>query len=280
MQDLCLLCKSPTGFIYNSKGFDIYKCENCNFAQIAHQPNSLQIKKIYSELHFKHQLYREASAARIENFFRFDMVSRYISNGKLLDAGCGSGDFLEIAKEKFNVSGLDVSSEAIKHAKVRLPELKKHLHSGMIEDFTKSSFQFDAVCLWDVIEHLNNPQLAIQQLFGMVKKNGILFISTPDFGSLIAKIMKNNWAFMIPPLHTCYFSKRAFQIISEKIGAKIHFILTKGKTTNISFLFYKINQMNENIISKRFLDLLTNSLIGKLKIYIPTNDILYLGLRK
>ena len=280
MKKNCLLCGTTGSFIFNSKGYNVYRCNKCNFGQISDPPTHLQIKKIYSDLHFKHQMYRDEEAAKIENLYRFELVKKHFTSGSLLDVGCGSGDFLRIASERYKIFGIDVSSEAINLAKVRLPMFKKNLRSCMIEELVSCSKQYDVVCLWDVIEHIRNPLFTIQQTFDLVKKNGILFISTPDFGSIMAKVMKKNWAFMIPPLHTCFFSKKAFDFLAKKIGAKPLYFSSKGKTVNLSFLFYKLNQINKKIFPEKALRILNNTAFGKLKIYIPTNDILYLGFRK
>ncbi|MFK8068040.1 MAG: class I SAM-dependent methyltransferase [Gammaproteobacteria bacterium] len=280
---LCKICQNnTTTFWLTAKGFNIGKCSYCGFAQALEVPTEAELDELYELLHAKHIKYRSDLSASIENQRRISFLKRHITDGsKVLDAGCASGDFMAIGVENFEMYGSDISTSAIEYAKKRLPELSDRLKAHRLEDDDLVWQDFDAVCLWDVIEHVADPVCITQLMMNKVKPGGYLFISTPDFGSLMAKLMRSNWAFMTPPYHLGYFTKQAFKYLfkNNSLGEIIRYE-TKGKTVDLSFLMYKLNQMNKWLSPEFLLNWIAKSKLGRIKLYIPTNDIAYLVIQK
>jgi 2-polyprenyl-3-methyl-5-hydroxy-6-metoxy-1,4-benzoquinol methylase len=136
------------------------------------------------------------------------------------------GDFLKIAKESFLLSGMDISEGAITVAKSRNPELADRLWAGPVEDIAAGDKgPFDAIVLWDVIEHLWDPVRTCRSLLGHLAPNGLLVLSTPDSGAMAARLIGKRWAFMIPPEHLSLFSQQSFRHLFEtKLPGEIVFI--------------------------------------------------------
>ncbi len=280
---LCKICQNnTTAFWLTTKGYNIGKCSHCGFAQALDIPSETELDELYELLHAKHIKYRSSQSAKIENKRRVSFLKKHIAEGaKVLDAGCASGDFMAIGVEDFEMYGSDISTSAIEYAKKRLPELSKRLKAHRLEDENIGWHDFDAICLWDVIEHVADPINVTQLIMDRVKPGGYLFISTPDFGSLIAKLMRSNWAFMTPPYHLGYFTKQSFKILFQNHSSgKIIRYETKGKTVDLSFLMYKLNQMNKWLSPEFLLNWVVKSRMGQVKLYIPTNDIAYLVIQK
>lgn len=283
MSASCRLCHSPElEPMYVANGYHLVRCKSCDFAQIVEKPDDDALARLYAELHHKHAAFRDSSAATRENQRRVDFVKKFVPQGAtILDAGCASGDFLTEAKESYHVYGVDISQDAIEAAQKRLPELKERLKATKLEELQEVWPQFDAICLWDVIEHLWDPVPVCRDMLKLLKSGGYLFLSTPDMNSCAARIMKNRWAFMIPPLHLCYFSRTSFGLLFSKIlPAKILRTAAMGKWTNVTFFFYKLNQIFPKLASTRMVEALSRTALGRLNIYIPTHDILYLAVQK
>jgi hypothetical protein len=89
-------------------------------------------------------------------------------------------------------------------------------------------------------------------------------------------------AFMIPPLHLGNFSRRSFDyLFSRQIpGSILNFFRSQGKWTRLALLSYKINQISRWLAPPSLLDRLSRSRFGRINIYIPTSDIIYLVLKK
>jgi len=129
-----------------------------------------------------------------KNNFTYRLLLRFIdkylvrSNQAVLDVGCGAGSIsFYLASEGQNVTGIDISSKAIAECNKSL----KHLGLKKIS-FKRSFFpeesafenKFDAVIFTEVIEHLVDDGLALKTINKLLKKDGLLFLSTPSINAL------------------------------------------------------------------------------------------------
>ncbi|WP_326541323.1 class I SAM-dependent methyltransferase [Pseudorhodoferax sp.] len=279
----CLICQNTSlGFLYTAKGYDILGCRSCGFCQVGSPPDDAALEDLYRQLHLKHTQFRDERAALRENQTRLQLVLEFVKPGALvLDAGCATGDFLALAQSHFTVYGVDISAGAIQTAQARLPDIASRLAARKLEDIGTDWPQFDAICLWDVIEHVRDPAAVCRTLMGLLKPGGHLFLSTPDMGSLAAKLMRRHWAFMIPPLHLGFFSRRSLgHLFDRQVPARIATCRSRGKWTSLAFLFYKLGQISRFLAPPSLLDWLSRRRLGHLNLYVPTHDILYLAARK
>ncbi len=99
------------------------------------------------------------------------------TNNRLLDFGSGLGHFLGLAKEEgWDSFGFEIDSDAAKWS----------ANNFQIEIFRNQSEvkslynQFDVITLWDVIEHIENPEKVIEFCYDLLKPGGILYIKTPN----------------------------------------------------------------------------------------------------
>jgi len=105
------------------------------------------------------------------------IAARYTAGRKnVLDAGCGTGDIL-LSLNVQNALGVDVSSAMIAIAKEK--GLKKNNISFLASEITtfSSSKKFDAILLFDVIEHLANPEKTIKSLSNLLTDSGIIILT-------------------------------------------------------------------------------------------------------
>jgi ubiquinone/menaquinone biosynthesis C-methylase UbiE len=99
---------------------------------------------------------------------------------KMLDVGCGNGDFMLLMKKHFpkaKIEGIDISKREVKEAqkrklKVKLADIEKGAK-------LKANY-YDIAYAGEVIEHLYNPDFFLEQMNSCLKKNGYLFITTPN----------------------------------------------------------------------------------------------------
>lgn len=110
-------------------------------------------------------------------YARTRFLSRLPRTGKMLDVGCGPGEFEGLLKDirpQWTFDGTDIE---------RHPKLPKHVH------FTKSDFNkkincpsntYDAVVCTHVFEHLQNTDKAIAEIYRILRPGGVLYIETPS----------------------------------------------------------------------------------------------------
>jgi 2-polyprenyl-3-methyl-5-hydroxy-6-metoxy-1,4-benzoquinol methylase len=279
----CRLCRSSaTHFDLRSKGYAIWACETCGFKQTEDVPSADFLNQLYADLHTTHLQFRSNASAQIENQRRLGLLNKWLPKGAtLLDAGCANGDFLDAAKDRYQVSGVDISAGAIAQSAQRFPQLKNRLKAMRLEDLGSEFRDLDAVCCWDVIEHLPDPDAVLGALMASLKPGGLLFISTPDVGSTVAKLMGRHWPFMIPPYHLGYFSRHSFHYVFEHLHpAQVLSTQTRGKSVVISFILYKLAQINRALVPSWLLNWVARSWIGRIRLYVPSNDIIYMVVQK
>jgi ubiquinone/menaquinone biosynthesis C-methylase UbiE len=128
--------------------------------------------------------------SREEHLQRYYYASKGIQ-GRVLDIGCGTGYGSRILHDgNNNVCGIDVSQNAIHYAKKNYPGPKYICCSA--EKLPFEDNYFDAVTAFEAIEHVQNPGKVLEETYRVLKKNGYLFISTPNprhFGNVLKHVL-------------------------------------------------------------------------------------------
>ena len=132
--------------------------------------------------------------------------------GRLLDVGCGSGEWLLAMRELgWQVEGIDSDEEAANVARQR----GLGVRCGSLEQQSFSNDSFDAVTLNHVIEHVPDPIQTLIECGRILKRGGKLVICTPNSTSLGHRIFKENWRGLEPPRHLHLFSMQAILRLLE-----------------------------------------------------------------
>ena len=148
-----------------------------------------------------------------------DSELRYLPNYqdgyKLLDIGCGNGDFLAKAKSAgWNVLGIDPDPKAIGAA------VSNNLDAcvGTVETIKDRLKQFDAITLSHVIEHVHEPEKTLEVIFGLLKPGGVVYLDTPNISSYGARFFKQNWQALDCPRHLTLFNPESLTGLLHDIG--------------------------------------------------------------
>lgn len=237
---------------------------------------------MYSGAYFDRGKYDDDINQQRENDRRMAMLGRLgLDRGaRVLDAGCATGDFLAAASARYTMSGLDVSADAVAIARERNPGFADRIRAGFVEDQAFGADAYDAIVLWDVVEHIWDPVAACQRLVGALRPGGHLLLSTPDIGAPVARAMRSRWAFMTPPEHLGLFSLPSLTwLLEHRLGLTIVETFAAGKWVNVGFLAYKLGRMFPGLVPGSVATWLRRSRLGSASLYVPTNDIRYVTAR-
>lgn len=153
--------------------------------------------------------------------------------GRVLDIGCGTGDFLSVAK---SVGWQTVGFEP--NEKARNLALNKNVE--LIENTSDlPDASFDVITMWHVLEHVPDVQAQIAELKRLVKDDGIIIIAVPNFKSFDAKHYGNYWAAFDVPRHLWHFSKTSIKKLVEEKEMKL------DKIEPMSFDSYYVSLLSE-----------------------------------
>jgi SAM-dependent methyltransferase len=147
-------------------------------------------------------------------------IARFHPRGRLLDAGCAFGRFLEDARRVYDCEGVDISDYALRRARARLPGVR--LHHAAIQRF-RPGRTFDVVTSFDVLEHIPDVDRALAALRGLLAPGGILAVAVPVYDT------PPGWAFSIldrDPTHLHRLGRREW--LARLRAAGLRPVLAKG----------------------------------------------------
>jgi SAM-dependent methyltransferase len=130
--------------------------------------------------------YRKFMAAfRMPQYERdISFIRKYASGGRLLDVGCGTGEFLDVAgRNGFQAFGLEPSRKAFDIARKG-----RNVVRGELRNVEFKEEFFDAVTLWSVLEHIPAPSPFLGRTRAILKKGGILALRIPDAKGLLPSL--------------------------------------------------------------------------------------------
>jgi 2-polyprenyl-3-methyl-5-hydroxy-6-metoxy-1,4-benzoquinol methylase len=278
----CRLCSSADlRPHFTVRGCRLDRCPACGFIQVRDQPTAEALRELYGNGYFDHGKYDDKYALARETRRRLALLerARVPKGGRVLDAGCATGDFLSAGQARYEMWGLDVSAYATELARARNPSCAQRIFTGFVEDQNFEPSSFDAIVMWDVVEHLWDPRLVLSRLIGHLRPGGSLLLSTPDIGAPVAKLMRQRWAFMTPPEHLGFFSQRALAYVLERLGLEIVASSASGKWANLGFLMYKLRRVFPGVPAN-LVERFRSSAAAKLSVYVPTLDVRYVAARK
>jgi SAM-dependent methyltransferase len=281
---VCRLCSAPDlALHFEVRGFTLDRCGRCGFVQVREQPTTAQLEAIYGEGFFAKSKYDDEFALRRENERRLALLERagVPAGGRVLDAGCATGDFLAIAGERYDMWGLDVSDFATKVAREKNPRFAHQIRTGFIEEQRFEPDFFDAIVMWDVVEHIWDPRPVLHRLVEHLRPGGSLLLSTPDIGAATARLLRTRWAFMTPPEHLGFFDKGSLQfLLEDALGLEQTQSSSSGKWANVGFLAYKLRKVFPGLVPASLVARVQKSPLGRASMYVPTADVRYVTARK
>ncbi len=131
-----------------------------------------------SEQYFNYLSKRTRFGLLYRRHWLYPHVSKYL-RGRVLDVGCGIGDFLNFYPGSV---GVDVNSTAVQWCRSR--GLDSHHMSVDVLPFEEGSF--DGVVLDNVLEHLNSPENLLVDIHRVLKPNGVLLVGVPGWRGYVA----------------------------------------------------------------------------------------------
>lgn len=169
----------------------------------------------------------------IQLIYLFEKNYSFVNyNLKLLDVGFGNGNFLlGLNKKGIKVTGLDCDIEAVDLIKRKGIEA----YYGELGGELMIEGKYDLITLWDVLEHIDNIEKAMQQLTGLITETGRIFIITPDANSIFDKLagIERYFTFFrsqrimsicLNKYHLHRFSAKGLKILFERYGFTVEHI--------------------------------------------------------
>jgi 2-polyprenyl-3-methyl-5-hydroxy-6-metoxy-1,4-benzoquinol methylase len=237
----CPLCACDgAARAFERHGYQIYRCPSCRLDFLHPQPSDEALAQIYTQdypfgpiTQAQRIQVAEMKKATARLYLQALLAYHGRSQGKLLEIGCGRGDFLAVAQGAgFEVSGLD-------RVRASCEEANRILGQGRVacaglEDASLERASLDVCVMFDVIEHVREPLATLAHVAGLLKEGGTLFVVTPSLDSFSARLLGRHWM-EYKPEHLFYFNGSNMCQALAKSGFGE---LSLGKNTKVLTLDY------------------------------------------
>jgi len=229
----CTTCgSSAIGEYLRSDVGDIQRCASCKAVFIAPEHQESAAESLYSqdyfterEGYFFHDGVVDGSgqeSAHIADFRAgLDLIeSHAVPSGSLLDVGCATGSFLSVARARgWECRGVEVSAFAAARARERTG---CDVFCGKLEDAPFDSGSFDAITMWDLLEHLPDPLRGIETARRLLKPGGLLLVNTPNENSLLRQLARllyrGSGGRITAPVNRLYHRYHLYYFAAETLG--------------------------------------------------------------
>lgn len=206
--------------------FRIVKCQNCGFLFTNPRPSEKAIAKYYdSDAYISHSNTKKGVINKIYHIVRkralkskLKLINSLSERGKILDAGCAIGAFLEVCqKDTWQVAGIEPDTSA---RKIAQNTLNINIYESILEaDFADNEFQM--ITLWHVLEHIHQLDASIEKLKKWLAPKASLLIAVPNANAHEKNKFGAFWAAYDVPRHLYHFTPETFEKLMQKHNLKV-----------------------------------------------------------
>lgn len=187
----CPVChseQSKTDFVHRPSKYIpgiVVSCGSCGMRYKT--PDNADIAACYNDSYAELFSTDDAAATKEEFDAVFSsLASLGVTGGKMIEVGCGAGDFLVMARQRgFTVSGVELTPSLAAAAREKLGDV---VQTGDAMKLELPAHESAVVVMLDVIEHVQDPAALLARLRGALAPGGKLVVFTPNHASLICHI--------------------------------------------------------------------------------------------
>jgi 2-polyprenyl-3-methyl-5-hydroxy-6-metoxy-1,4-benzoquinol methylase len=140
------------------------------------------------------------------------------------DVGCSTGFVVEAAAAAgWRATGIDLNPSAIEFGRSRGLDLRVG-DLGAIRD----DAPFDAISLFDVLEHLTEPRSVVREVRELLAPDGIVFVYVPNYDSASRLLLGSEAHFIWPTHHLNYFTPHSAADFMQRLGFETELVVTEG----------------------------------------------------
>lgn len=265
-------------FTVSQETFEIVQCTNCGFCYTNPRPNAQVIGKYYeSEEYISHSNTKKNVVSQLYHWVRqraLQEKSKLIAKlsdfhpekqMRLLDYGCGTGEFLHTCqKAGWRIDGVEPSENARPQAE-KLTGL--NIQANLFSDYFESK-KYDVITLWHVLEHIHLLNETLAYLKSRLNPKGLILLALPNRQAWDAKLFEDHWAAYDLPRHLYHFSSQDVATLAKKHELEVSDIFPMiYDAYYVSLLSEKYKNQQTNLLKGFWTGLQSNLKARKTKQY-------------
>ena len=254
--------------------YRLVKCNTCGLVRSDPIAPPEVLAKLYQQSTFT---YTEevANLKRTYGHYLAELVTYGAQKKALLEIGCGNGFFLEeaLAQGYQHVQGVEPSQEAVLGAS---STVRPNILCDIVRPGLFVPEQFDVVCMFQVLDHIPDPGILLEECFKVLKSGGLVLCLNHNVESWSARLLKDRSP-IIDIEHTYLYSPATLSRLFEVYGFNVRRV---GPVYNRYTLYYLVRLVPLSMILKSWLlQLLKGSLLGCIRMSVPLGNI-YIAAQK
>jgi 2-polyprenyl-3-methyl-5-hydroxy-6-metoxy-1,4-benzoquinol methylase len=215
--------------------WSLFKCKDCEVTSLLPSPSEVELSEYYSKYYSVNSNVKEVtfelrtgskypSIRKLYHWISGDIDPRDFikpnTNSVMLDYGCGEGGCLyDFHSQGIKIYGAEISSEMVKAG------LKAGLNVQQITNIDQIPFEnnsFDIIYLMQVLEHLSNPHVFLNELLRITKPGGVIYVAVPNSKSFWKGIFGKNWVSgWFAPYHLFHYDKKSLSRLAREHGFEV-----------------------------------------------------------
>jgi SAM-dependent methyltransferase len=240
-----VICGAPPRPRYQKLGFDISICPGCGLGRTS-VPEGFDPSALYDAGYFsggRRDGYANYTASErvLRREFRRSLATlrRFVPSGRLLEVGCAYGYLLDLAREHFEVEGLELCPDAVAACVARGLDVRgEAVGPGALG----GRAPYHAVVMLDVIEHLPDPRDSLIAIHRALVPGGHVLVTTGDFGAATSRLMGRHWRLLTPPQHLFYFTRKSIRWLLEQTGFTVVSLTYPWKLVPLGLALYQLTR--------------------------------------
>jgi 2-polyprenyl-3-methyl-5-hydroxy-6-metoxy-1,4-benzoquinol methylase len=232
----CPLCESPewaSAAVLQDRllgidgEFRMVRCLDCGLHYLNPQPTQAELVRYYPE---EYDPFALPAPGRLSAWQRRSLsyglrkrcraVTRYKEAGRLLEVGCATGLFLDAmrASGRWLVQGVEVSEPAVRQAR---EQFGLDVYHGSLEEAGLPTAVYDAVAMWDVLEHVPQPRETVREVRRVLKPDGVFVLRAPVLDGWDRRLLGEFWAGWDAPRHLTAFSRQTLHTLLSQADLRV-----------------------------------------------------------
>jgi 2-polyprenyl-3-methyl-5-hydroxy-6-metoxy-1,4-benzoquinol methylase len=213
----------------------LVRCAACDMVYVSPTFDEDHYREVYGSADYQtimRELGESSHEYRVQRFGteRVDTMARFVKTVSgdapaYLDVGCSTGFVVEAARDRgWRAVGIDLNSSAVGFGRARGLDLRV----ASLEDAGFELASFDAISLFDVLEHLLHPIASLTACLELLRPGGVVYLYVPNYDSASRLLMGADAHFIWPTHHLNYYTPVTLSDLLERHGVTVELVQTEG----------------------------------------------------
>lgn len=221
----------------------LVRCTSCDLVYVNPAFDDDHYREVYLSTEYQgimRDLGEKSHDYRVERFGaeRVAIMAKHLPGDgapRYLDVGCSTGFVVEAAaRQGWQASGIDLNPSAIEFGRARGLDLR----NAALEDEALETDSYDAISLFDVLEHLIHPRQTLDAAIRLLKPGGIIFLYVPNYDSASRLLMGKHAHFIWPTHHLNYYTPGTLSDLMRRRGLEVALLMTEGLDL-VDYIWYR-----------------------------------------